>query len=1119
MAVAGLPDGAPAQVTITNAKGFSRQLSGSETVSALAPGSYSISALEVAVGEDRYGAAPGVQTVVVAAGLVPASAAVNYAAVTGHLHVALDSVPEGAVAQVSVTGPGGYARTLTASGTLAGLTPGLYSIAAVRVEASGDFFDPEPSVQSVQVAALGAEPVAAAVKFIRSSGRMAITVGGLPGGIAAAVLVTGPDGFSRAVTASTTLTGLAPGSYTVSSLGVSVAGNSYQPNPVSSTVAITTSNKPENVSVAYALGTGSLQVLLAGLPGGVAGAVSVTGPSGFAASLTVSTFLTGLVPGDYTLVAAGVPVGQSLYVPAPATQVVTIVASLTAEVRSITYAVGTGSLAVIVSGVPAGASGSVAVSGPGGYQQTLPASQTLTDLAPGVYTLASAQITVSGTVYGASPASQNVSVAVGSTASATVTYSAQTGGLTLLFSGLPGGAAASVQVTGPGGYAQNLTGSQTLSGLVPGSYTVTAVAVSVGPTVYSPAPTSQIKSVAAGAVASASVTYAASTGALNVTVSGLPGGAAAAIVVTGPGGFSQNLTGSQTLSGLTPGGYTVSGSSVVSGGSTYNATSPGTVTVTAGSTAGAAVVYAAAGGGASLNLQIDGVYLTQATQTYDGLVPLVAGRDAYLRAFTVANQANTAQPPVRIRLYNGATLVQTYTIPAPSGSVPVSVSEGVLSSSWNVLVPAALVQPGLRVLADVDPLNGIAETSESDNQFPVNGASAAVDVRTLPAFAIRFVPVLQQVNGLQGNVTDANKESFLASTKKMLPVGAYSAEVRAVYTTTAAALESGNGNGAWGTILSEVLALKNADASTRYYYGVVKTSYGSGIVGMGYVGGSARTSIGWDVLSNAPSTVAHELGHNMGRSHAPCGGPGGPDPAYPYAGGLIGVSGLDVSTLTIKATSIADLMGYCQPTWISDYTWKAMLAYRQGGPTNAPPALLAGSGLLIWGRVTSGGIVLEPAFRVEARADLLPAAGPNTLELLSQNGGLLRRVRFEASEVADLPSGAEQHFAFVIPLDPATERELAGLRVQSGPRSASRLASATASGDPEPVLSRVNAEQVQVRWNAARYPMVMVRDTRTGAVLSFARGGSARLWARSTDFQLIFSDGVKSVTRPGRILQ
>ena len=40
------------------------------------------------------------------------------------------------------------------------------------------------------------------------------------------------------------------------------------------------------------------------------------------------------------------------------------------------------------------------------------------------------------------------------------------------------------------------------------------------------------------------------------------------------------------------------------------------------------------GGGA--NLRIETLYLVQSTQTRDGTVPLVAGKDAYLRVFVVA---------------------------------------------------------------------------------------------------------------------------------------------------------------------------------------------------------------------------------------------------------------------------------------------------------------------------------------------------------------------------------------------------------------------------------------------------------------------------------------------------
>ena len=519
---------------------------------------------------------------------------------------------------------------------------------------------------------------------------------------------------------------------------------------------------------------------------------------------------------------------------------------------------------------------------------------------------------------------------------------------------------------------------------------------------------------------------------------------------------------------------------------------------------------------ASLNLNIDGLYLTQAAQNYSGTTPLVAGRDAYLRTFGLANQGNTETPPVRVRFYDGASLVRTDTIPAPTGSVPTSADESTLASSWNLLVPGSLVQPGLAVLADVDPAAAVVEADETDNAFPVSGTPVAVDVRTLPTFDVRLIPILQQTNGLQGNVTAGNASQFLSDATTLLPIGAYASDVRAVYTTMADTLKSDDSNSAWTTILGEILALKAVDGSSQYYYGVVKTSYTSGVAGYGYVGGTARTGIGWDYLPSGSGVMAHELGHNMSLAHAPCGGASGPDPSYPYAGASIGMWGLDVSTLALKdPATYVDLMSYCSPEWVSDYNWAKMIAYRESGPNN----ILAGSegrGLLVWGRISEQGMVLEPAFVVDAPITLHPP-GPYRLDAIGIDGSVLASRTFAPVAVGDSPT-PQAAFAFVIPMERVLDLELATLRVTGPLGSIERRAGLAAPPTPSTVVEQTTAGRYVLRWDAASNPMVMVRDTASGQVLSFARGGRFDVPPGIGGLQLTYSDGVRSL-REDRILQ
>jgi hypothetical protein len=161
--------------------------------------------------------------------------------------------------------------------------------------------------------------------------------------------------------------------------------------------------------------------------------------------------------------------------------------------------------------------------------------------------------------------------------------------------GLPTGVDAAVTVTGPAG-TEALTETGTLADVEPGVYAVTAATVDDGGDVYAATVTGSPVTVPAGGSASATVTYSfldpAVFGALSVSISGLPVGIDAAVTVTGPGGFDQDLTTTSTLTDLTAGFYDVAGSDVTDGALTYSAvveTSP--VLVIPDATAAVSVTY------------------------------------------------------------------------------------------------------------------------------------------------------------------------------------------------------------------------------------------------------------------------------------------------------------------------------------------------------------------------------------------------------------------------------------------------------------------------------------------------------------------------------------------------
>jgi hypothetical protein len=597
---------------------------------------------------------------------------------------------------------------------------------------------------------------------------------------------------------------------------------------------------------------------------------------------------------------------------------------------------------------------------------------------------------------------------------------------------------------------------------------------------------------------------AQTTGTLVLTVAGLPGGRNAAVEIAGPGGFARTLTGSQRLAGLAPGVYSVTIHPVTVDGLEYaTAQTLRFVEVGAGASTTLAVEYR------GFNLQVDNFYVTQSVQKYDGSIPLVAGRDGFLRVFVTANNANRAVPAVRVEVFHAGAPVFSRLVPAPTFAVPTQTAEEVLTSTWNVMLDGALIQPGMSVRVEVDPDGEVKESDDSDNAFPRSRTPRSLDVRTVPALRLVLVP-LRQPDGRLGNVTEANKAAYVEDLHRMFPVAEMSVTVREPYHTSTTLRP----NDGWVAVLSELESIRASESRPGiYYYGVGTIDYASGIYGIAFRPG--WTGLGNDYVDtrnlNASMTLAHEVGHSMNRPHSQCGAAGAPDVQYPHANGQIGSFGLDLTSLRQYLPVAKDLMGYCEDRWIGDHTYEQVLHHRVTVERAAFDGVRPQPSLMVWGRIEGGKVVLEPAFVTEAYPTPQAHAGPYHVEGLDEAGRTLFAVPLDARPVEHAGPG-DRVFAMALPLDMTRRDGLAVLRVTSGGREVARR---TAARVPRPGIELRRgvddgSGRQLVQWDAGRYPLAVVRDAASGRILALGRGGVADVGRVAGPVEVILSDGVRS---------
>jgi hypothetical protein len=109
------------------------------------------------------------------------------------------------------------------------------------------------------------------------------------------------------------------------------------------------------------------------------------------------------------------------------------------------------------------------------------------------------------------------------------------------------------------------------------------------------------------------------------------------------------------------------------------------------------------------------------------------------------------------------------------------------------------------------------------------------------------------------------------------------------------------------------------------------------IAGIGYIPGStasaasARAALGIGYLPQALNTIAHELGHNHGLNHSPGCNASSADAKFPYVtNGVAHIGWVGWSQQTpdrfFDPAKYTDLMAYCSPQWVSDYTYAKQAA-------------------------------------------------------------------------------------------------------------------------------------------------------------------------------------------------
>ncbi|MEO7328053.1 MAG: hypothetical protein ABI193_05715 [Minicystis sp.] len=314
-------------------------------------------------------------------------------------------------------------------------------------------------------------------------------------------------------------------------------------------------------------------------------------------------------------------------------------------------------------------------------------------------------------------------------------------------------------------------------------------------------------------------------------------------------------------------------------------------------------------------------------------IPIIDGRDAMMRVF-IETDATFSGEPVTARLF------------FDQDPVPIEITQNVvgnstddkLDSTFNFDVPGAKVSAAFGYKVLLGQSSGAFPRGPVAKPYPEKGYEPMPAEYVGATLKIMIAPVAYGGDGSDRlpDLSDAQIQMYTDAFHAMYPSPTVEITVRPE--PIAWKFPIGPGGNGWGELLDHVGMVRQQDGAAPdvYYFAPFEPSANFGqfcgggcVAGLGMLGEAndthSRAAIGLGYPGDETGVTAlHEIGHNHGRNHAPCGGAQGVDPKYPHPGAQDGVWGYNLVSQRLYDPKITDIMGYCSPVWISDYNFIAL---------------------------------------------------------------------------------------------------------------------------------------------------------------------------------------------------